>query len=311
MVNGALMTRLTALGLTAVAVLALLVGCAQPTTPSTAELHVGSSSSPAMRVMAEIYAGALRNTGTEVAREVIVGDDPELLDAMQKTDVDLFPAFTGQLLSVLTPETTAVTAEAVYNDVNRALPQGVSVGDATPVLASPQVVVATRVAEPAQVTGLADCGRLPAGLTVLTVGAPDTAVLRSFADAGCRFGAVQALPDASAVVDRVATGAAVGVLTPLELSGDRRGSATSVQALRVSTPEDGDGQVSAVVAAGPRAQTLVPVYRGAALSRDDVKTINKVAGEITTADLAAMAASVARGSDPHEIAVTWLGDHGL
>ena len=65
------------------------------------------------------------------------------------------------------------------------------------------------------------------------------------------------------------------------------------------------------MAVGPRAEVLVPVYRSAALSRDDVKTINKVAGEITTGDLATMAARVQRGDDPRELAVTWLGEHGL
>ena len=124
------------------------------------------------------------------------------------------------------------------------------------------------------------------------------------------------MPSADAALRRVADGSAVGVLTPIEVAADRGAEANTVQALRVpaareegSAPEGSAPEGS--VAVGPRAEVLVPVYRSAALSRDDVKTINKVAGEITTGDLATMAARVQRGDDPRELAVTWLGEHGL
>lgn len=314
-------TRVTVIVAAVIATVAVFAGCVQPTDSSDDPLRIGSSGTPAMRVMAEIYAGALRNSGADVASRIETGDDAALLNTMAHTDVDLFPALTGRLLGVLTPRVTAVTADAVYTELNRALPQGVSVGDPTPVSVAPQVFVATRVAEAAGATELTDCPRLPAGLAVVTVGEPDEGVLAALRASGCRFGPAQSVPSADAALRRVADGSAVGVLTPIEVAADRGAEANTVQALRApaaredgSAPEGSAPEGSAPdgsVAVGPRAEVLVPVYRSAALSRDDVKTINKVAGEITTGDLATMAARVQRGDDPRELAVTWLGEHGL
>ncbi len=56
---------------------------------------IGSSDDAAMRVMAEVYAGALRNAGSVVSADRLRGDDATLLDEMDRADLDLFPAFTG------------------------------------------------------------------------------------------------------------------------------------------------------------------------------------------------------------------------
>ncbi|NMO01170.1 hypothetical protein HH308_08055 [Gordonia sp. TBRC 11910] len=60
---------------------------------------------------------------------------------------------------------------------------------------------------------------------------------------------------------------------------------------------------------GP-SQQLVPVYRSAALRRDQLKTINKVAGELTADDLVTLVAQ-ARTGDPAAIAARWVLTHGL
>lgn len=61
--------------------------------------------------------------------------------------------------------------------------------------------------------------------------------------------------------------------------------------------------------AGP-SQQLVPVYRSAALSREQVKTINKVAGELTADDLLALTHESEK-TDPATVAARWVVTHGL
>ncbi|GAA1481846.1 ABC transporter substrate-binding protein [Gordonia sinesedis] len=300
--------------------LGAVVGCSDDRTGSgDSGLVIGSDGSAALRVMAQIYAGALRNTGAPVADTSITGDDAALLERMDQATLDLFPALTGSLLAVLAPDDPrgdTATADGgadegyspVYAALNRALPQGVSVGDATPVSALPQIFIASSLATSTGVSDLSDCARLPQ-LPLVAVGgadsATDDATLAAFRAAGCRFGPVTSVPDAQAVLDRVAAGTAVGVLTALDAAG---GTTGQVQALRVPSADE---RGPSPAAAGPTEQNLVPVFRTAALTGDQVKTVNKVAGEITTADLATMARAVEDGSDPRERAAAWLAEHGL
>lgn len=277
-----------------------LAACAPAGTPPARTLVVGAEDTPAMGVLARIYAIVLRNSGATVSTEVVTGDYPALLDAMDAQRLDLFPARSGALLADLAPQRTPIGSEDVYDELNRSLPQGVSVGDPTTVTAAPQVFVASTTAERAGATDLASCGKLPIGLPLVVATAPDPRVIGSFTSAGCRFGAIEVVGSPAAVIGRVARGDAVGVLSPLDVSGDNAAGTTgSVQALAAG------GSV------GPAAQDLVPVYRTAALTRDQVKAVNKVAGELTTADLASMAAKAAGGANRSDLAATWLAEHGL
>ncbi|WP_040511640.1 glycine betaine ABC transporter substrate-binding protein [Gordonia soli] len=305
--------RLVATMFPIVMVLAVVSGCGSAGTAPARELVLGAPDDPALRVVAQIYGGALRGAGAQVAERLRLADDRALLSDMDRLEVDLFPAFSGELLGLLAPEVTPIFGVDVYDELNRSLPQGVSVGDATTVSAVPQVFVAADLARTSGVTELAQCGQLPAGLPVAVVGQPDERVLRSFVDAGCRFGPVERLASSAQVLSRVSGGSAVGVVTPLDAAA---GDAGAVQALSVPQPS-ADAPTSTATektdrpVIGPRAQDLVPVYRTAALTADQVKAINKVAGELTTADLATMAGQARDGTDPTVIAGGWLSEHEL
>lgn len=305
-----------------VAMLALgLTGCGDDAGAPRA-LVIGSADQPEMRVMAEIYTGALRNVGSVVSDDHPLGDDATLLEEMDRAEIDLFPAFTGELLSLLAPSSTAVGAEEVYVDLNRSLPQGVSVGDETPVSDAPQLFVSTTLAGTLGVSGLDDCALLPPGLPVVVTSDPEPSTLKAFADAGCRLGPVETVPTTEEVLVRASQGDAIGLLAPLDIAGeDAEGASSDVQALRTPAGEGENADEPRAggsaekprdaAVSGPRAEMLVPVFRTAALNRDQVKTMNKVAGEITTADLATMAGEVQTGGDPREVAQEWLAEHGL
>ncbi|MGV9673132.1 MULTISPECIES: glycine betaine ABC transporter substrate-binding protein [unclassified Gordonia (in: high G+C Gram-positive bacteria)] len=275
---------------------------------------MGSADTPEMTVMAQVYATVLRGAGAAVSPNIDTGDDAALMAQMQQADVDLFPAFTSALLSQLAPAlespTPAPTSGApatgddvdpLYKDLSRSLPQGVSVGDPTPVAATPQLFVATSLAASAGADDLSQCARLPADLPVVVTAEPDSATLAAFTDAGCRPGPVEVVADATAALARAGTGTAVALLTPLQVAGDTAsGPAGDVTALAATD-----------TAPGPRAEVLVPIYRTASLTEDQVKAINRVAGEITTADLATMADDVRGGASPAVVAGDWVNEHGV
>lgn len=304
--------------LTVCALAATLLACSEDSSPGR-EVTLGAPDSSAMIVMAQVYGGALRHAGSRVASEIHTGGYRQLLDEMDTLDVDLFPAFSGRLLTQLAPQLEPRTAEQVYTDLNRSLPQGVSVGDATMVTGTPQVFVAASMADDRQVSDLADCDRLPVGLPVVMVGAPQQGVVATFTAAGCRFGPVQSVDSVTAAAEQIASGQAVGILTPLDVAGDdAEGKVGDIRALRVSaadikasTAASAEPSATAAVAVGPRPEELVPVYRSAALTLDEVKTINVVAGEMTTADLATLAREADSGADPADLAAEWLAEHGL
>lgn len=315
--------RLATAFLVAAAIAATLVGCSDSDSPGNRPLILGSTDDPAMSVMVQIYAGALRHTGVPVSAETRTGSYRGLLDEMDEASLDLFPAFTGRLLRDLAPQVDTRTAEDVYRDVNRSLPQGVSVGDATMVSALPEVFVATSVAEQAQVTALTDCGRLP-DLPIVVVGKPDKRTIDAIEAAGCRTARVESVPNVSSAVARITAGTAVGVLTPLDVAvenarqgGGDADATSAIRALHLPERETSDSVVAGATPQPeqttgiPRAEELVPVYRTAVFGRDRVKTLNKVAGELTTADLATLTGRAVGGEKPDVLAAEWLAEHGL
>ncbi|MFT4127182.1 MAG: glycine betaine ABC transporter substrate-binding protein [Gordonia sp. (in: high G+C Gram-positive bacteria)] len=287
---------------------ALLTGCGNEGGDLAGRpLVIGAADTPVMRVMGEIYAGVLRRAGTAVSSEITLGDDPAQLAALDTAEVDLFPAFTGRLLSRLAPALPPTTPDDVYNDLNRSLPQGVSVGDRTPVSDVPTLYVNAAAAGAAGVTDLSGCSRLPAGLPVVVVGAPAEITVRAFAGAGCRLGAVEQVADAAQVRERVAAGGANGILSPLQdaLASASAGAGGDVDT-RLRRLSGGHATTP-----GPRAEDLVPVYRSAALRRDQVKIVNTIAGEISTADLGGLARRAAAGENTRTLATDWLTQHGF
>mgnify|MGYP002149160375 CR=1 FL=1 len=123
-----------------------MAACDDPGQAPHHRLVVGAADNPMMRVVADIYAGALRRGGADVADAVVIGDDPQLLEKMAAADVDLFGAFSRTLLTELAPQTTPVPAEDVFTELNQSLPQGVSVGDQTLVVPLAHVVESLRPA---------------------------------------------------------------------------------------------------------------------------------------------------------------------
>ncbi|MBY4569537.1 ABC transporter substrate-binding protein [Gordonia sihwensis] len=260
-----------------------------------APLRVGTDGTPEMQVAAQIYAGALARTGVRVDVGGRASADRRLLDEAAQGDVDLFPAFTGELLTALMPGPDAVSSEDVEEAVNRALPQGVTIGDPAAVNDRRQLILAQTVSDADHLTDLAQCGALPPGLPLVSTGELTAEEKQAFSV--CRFGAITERLTPQQVADRVRGGQALGTLTGLEAATALAGR-DDVTALRSAE-------------SGPMAQDLVPVFRASLIGKPQMKALSRVAGELTTADLAELAARVERGADPAAVANEWIGTHGV
>ncbi|WP_448223127.1 glycine betaine ABC transporter substrate-binding protein [Gordonia iterans] len=255
-------------------------------------LLIGSSDDPAMRAAAAVYAAGLTRAGTPATTAgAPVGSDAKLMESITTGEVDLFPAFTGDLLTQLSAHPSAMAGEDLLAEVARALPQGVAVGDPTGVSNRPQLVVSSELRERYGVATLQDCAAFPPGLPLVVVD-HDLPEQTLSAFEVCRPGPVERVDDVQAVLNRVLTGQALGVLPALETAG--AAEVHGISALK------SDG--------APRAQDLVPVYRSAALGKSALRALGRIAGELSTADLAAMADRVANGEDPGAVAAGWFGD---
>ncbi|GED97411.1 hypothetical protein [Gordonia crocea] len=69
--------------------------------------------------------------------------------------------------------------------------------------------------------------------------------------------------------------------------------------------------VGAAVGDPVSGEQLVPVYRALRFGRNDVKALNKVAGELSLPDLAALTRAWQGGKDQAALVSDWLSQHGL
>jgi glycine betaine/choline ABC-type transport system substrate-binding protein len=176
---------------------------------------VGSADTPESAIVAELYAGALARTGASVRTALELGERTAYLNALDSGRITLVPEQSGAYLAYLHPSADVTDADDVYQELNRSLPEGISVSDYA-------------------------MAEIPA----------------------------QSAQSASAA--------------PADGSADE-------------TP----------------AQNVLPVFRTGELTDDQVRRLNIVAGELTTAGLAELTDAFAAGEPSGDVARSWLDVHGL
>ena len=87
---------------------------------------VGSQAYYSNEIIAEIYAQALESAGYEVERKFQIGQRDAYLPELESGAVDLFPEYTGNLLQFYAPDTMATQADEVYEELQGALPEGLT-----------------------------------------------------------------------------------------------------------------------------------------------------------------------------------------
>ena len=266
----------------AISVIALVAGCSlsDPVLdpdPATLPVVVGSGDSSYSELIAEIYAGALARTGSEVRVEPRLGDRAAYLAALDSGRVTLVPELTGSFLAYLNPAATQSKPDDVRDALSKALPEGLSISDYAGAQRRASFVVG-------KATAARSIAELPCG--ELTLGSsrpvPPVVVDRLRTEYSCEFERVSSKSD---------------------------GADVAIQEAGVGISADVDALTDDKYAIA--AENVVPVFRAGALTQAQITKLNVVAGELTTDDLDAMVADVGSGESPADVARGWLDLHGL
>jgi len=133
MTSTTIRTSLTAVLASAALVLSGCVAAAEDEAPEmdaapamTEVIVVGSQAYYSNEIIAEIYAQALESAGYEVERKFQIGQRDAYLPELESGAVDLFPEYTGNLLQFYAPDTMATQADEVYDELQSALPEGLT-----------------------------------------------------------------------------------------------------------------------------------------------------------------------------------------
>lgn len=276
----------TGWGRLALIVIALFVaGCGGHAGPPS--IAVGSTADPESKLVAHLYAAALRFYGSPAHVQSV----PDPVDELDSGTVRVAPGFTGRLLERFEPDATARSDAQVYRAMVAALPEGVAAGDYTTSAEDKPTIAVTEGTADAwggrDVTAaVRNCakvvpGVLPAARTPSKIGPCVLPKPHEFKDSTGLFAALR-----SGQINAAWTTSAVpNIPSELVVLSDK----------------------TALI----QAENLVPLYRRNELNEQQVLALNEVAGVLDTGSLADMRRQVAEGKDPGQVADAWLGAHPL
>ena len=149
--------------------------------PATTEvIVVGSQAYYSNEIIAEIYAQALESAGYEVERKFQIGQRDAYLPELESGAVDLFPEYTGNLLQFYAPDTMATQADEVYDELQSALPEGLTALAMSPATDQDSYNVTAEFAAENSLVSIADL----AGLEGLVLGGAPELEERPYGPAG-------------------------------------------------------------------------------------------------------------------------------
>ena len=152
--------------------LAAITGCAtadpfdSAQDPGTETIVIGSQDYYSNEIVAEIYAQALESAGYDVERDFRIGQREAYLPEIEAGGIDLFPEYSGPLLQVWEPDTEARSAEDVYAELVKAVPDGLRVLEQSDASDQDSYVITRKFAEEYGVTSIADLADVPVPLTL-------------------------------------------------------------------------------------------------------------------------------------------------
>jgi osmoprotectant transport system substrate-binding protein len=168
----------------------VLSGCAAATEDEAPEMDaapamtevivVGSQAYYSNEIIAEIYAQALESAGYEVERKFQIGQRDAYLPELESGAVDLFPEYTGNLLQFYAPDTMATQADEVYDELQSALPEGLTALAMSPATDQDSYNVTAEFAAENNLVSIADL----AGLEGLVLGGAPELEERPYGPAG-------------------------------------------------------------------------------------------------------------------------------
>ncbi|WP_434088918.1 ABC transporter substrate-binding protein [Amycolatopsis japonica] len=115
---------------------------------TTGDIIIGASDVGESLLLAQIYAGALRNAGAEnVTVRPPVGGREVVVKALQDKSLSVVPDYSGNLLRYFDKDTQATTPEDVYAQLKQKLPSGYEVLEQAPAEDKDLLVVRKELAD--------------------------------------------------------------------------------------------------------------------------------------------------------------------
>jgi glycine betaine/choline ABC-type transport system substrate-binding protein len=270
----------------AVALTALIVvGCGGHAGPPS--VAVGSTSDPESKLLAHLYAAALRFYGSPAH----VMSVPDPITELDSATLRVVPGFTGRLLARFEPDASARSDVQVYRAMVSALPEGVAAGDyTTSAEDKPAIAVTERTADAwggRDVTAaVGSCAKVMAGVRA---GAAPPSKLGL-----CTMPKPRELPNEATLFAALRSG---------EINAAWTTTATPNIPSELVVLSDKTALI--------RAENLVPLYRRNELNEQQVLALNEVAGVLDTGSLADMRRQIDEGKEPGLVAGAWLEAHPL
>jgi osmoprotectant transport system substrate-binding protein len=254
-------------------------------------------------ILANIYAGALRNDGYTVNVRPNLGTREVVEPALERGEIDMYPGYAATELEFINKgagEATPDAQQTVATLNNRLSPKGLVALDPSPAVDQNAFAVTKATADKFHLKKLSDLA--PIG-NQLTLGGPPECPTRPFCQAGLEskygihFKAFKAL-DAGGPLSKNAL-ANGDVDVALIFSSDGAIPARNFVVL------DDDKKLQ-------NADAIVPIIRQQAATSEVKSVLNKVSAALNTDDLAALnkRADVDK-EDPDVLAQDWLSKHGF
>ncbi len=122
-------------------------------------LTVGSANFPENVVLAEIYAEALKAQGATVKTKLNIGSREKYYPALKSGSLDLFPEYSGTILTYLDKSATATTPDDVYAALEKALPSNLVALEKSDAQDSDAIVVTKATADKYGLKTIADLAK--------------------------------------------------------------------------------------------------------------------------------------------------------
>jgi osmoprotectant transport system substrate-binding protein len=297
--------------LTAFAVLGL-AGCggdSDPLATDTADddggggggtVVVGSANFPENVLLAEIYAGALEGAGLDAETRPNIGAREAYIEGIEDGSIDAIPEYTGNLRLYFDESASASDPEGVYEELQAALPDTLTVLEYAEAQDKDAVVVTQETADEYSLTSIGD---LAPEAGELTLGGPPEWKTRQTG--------VPGLKDVYGVefgdfVELDAGG-------PLTLNALLEGR---VDAGNLFTTDPNVAAEDLVVLEDPEslfaAQNVVPLLRSDVVTDDVSTALNEVSAALDTDTLAGLVTRVVIDKeDAEDVAEDFLAENGL
>jgi osmoprotectant transport system substrate-binding protein len=133
---------------------------------ATGTVVVGSANFPESALLAEIYAGALGAKGITVQKKLNIGSRETYIPALKDGSIDLIPEYTGVLDQYFNKNAKATTADAVYAELQAAVPATMTVLDKSAAEDKDAVVVTKNTAAKLNLKSIGDLGPQAKNLTL-------------------------------------------------------------------------------------------------------------------------------------------------